>query len=414
MELTASTDSNGENGASGSHIDSMDASGHIIDSSQHVRPGRSGEDAIVELSFAMEGGTHIRPTRRPLFPPSWASFRPTTALAEQKRRRDEAVARYKEKQHQMIIKSRKLMNAFKMSDECSMTPCTPANTMDIGEAYEGAGESSNMKEDAQVERHFSHSLMMPEFLNDVPVDFAENWICSPFPNGVRCLLIARGGTTVARDVEGTRLDEFQSQLPGGSGFTYSDSSQGWTVLDCIQSDSREQELHSSPRRFVYFVLDMLAWNGRFYYNSTAEARFWMKNSWIPEKGGLDTVNKANRTDRNDRLIIPLPTYEANISGLRSATTSPTSLSINMEGIIALPSDNEYQDELSDSEQEFDSRREPPPTTVLHTHHLDYNIEGVMFYAKEMDYIGEQTPIMCLLPLTYAQRLLEERSLRGDP
>lgn len=356
----------------------------------------SESDPIAELNLALNGTASLQVRKRPIFPASWRSFRPVTAEDSQKKRREEALARYKQAHHQMLIKSRKIMNAFEQAD-------TAAQAVDMEVAP--TPTTSNDREKSpprvitaaeRVDRAFSHNLMMPEFLHDVPSDFEEGWLCTPFPEGTRCILVAKGGKTEARDVEGFKLDEFQSLLPGGSGFHNSDKPIH-TVLDCIQVEAKEIGSPDSAHRSVYFVLDVLSWNGKFYYNSDAETRFWMKENWINDLEGLRTIEKKRLSLRNDRLILSLPVFDVLPPTLSLVVSSQIKLDIEMP---------EIQPQGMQTEQ---SPSDSSAAAHLGPSHIEASPYGIMFYFKEMDYIGEQTPVMCVLPIDDAKRLADERS-----
>lgn len=353
----------------------------------------SSSDPIADLELALNGTASLQVKKRPVFPASWRSFRPVTAEDSQKKRREEALTRYKQAHYQMLIKSRKMMNAFNQADSASQSTemevvptVAPSNNRDTS-------PPRIITAAERVDRAFSHNLMMPEFLHDVPSDFEDGWLCTPFPEGARCMLVAKGGKTEARDVEGIKLDDFQSLLPGGSGFHNSEKPIH-TVLDCIQVDAKELGRPDSPNYYVYFVLDVLSWNGKFYYNSDAETRFWMKENWISDIEGLRTIEKKKLAQRNDRLILSLPVFDVLPPTLSLMTTSQIKLDIDMPSI-----------------QPLDMLSEPISTAdaYLASSHIEASPCGVMFYFKEMDYIGEQTPVMCVLPIDDAKRLAEERS-----
>lgn len=300
---------------------------------------------------------------------------------------------YKEARYQMMIKSRKMVDAFNKADSVNASvdmdiapPSAPSNPPEEDATYVISAEE-------RVDRAFSQSLMMPEFLHDLPHDFEESWCCVPFPQGSRCLLVAKGGQTVARDVEGTKMDTFQSLLPGGSGFQTSDKSVH-TLLDCIQIDALDRSNPDLAPQIVYVVLDMLSWNGKFYYNSDTETRFWMKQ-WIDDTEGLAMVERRNCATRNDRLILTLPHYDVLPKTLLHVTSNLIQLGINMPAIQP----NEAM--MEPSGDDFSAWLGPSS--------LSARVDGLMFYFNEMDYVGAQTPTMCLLPINDARKLALERS-----
>ena len=69
-----------------------------------------------------------------------------------------------------------------------------------------------------VREFYSKQLMQPEWLLDIPKDTATDWLVLPRPAGVRCIVVASGGSTVSRQRNGKILHRFPSALPSGSRF----------------------------------------------------------------------------------------------------------------------------------------------------------------------------------------------------
>jgi hypothetical protein len=376
----------------------------------------SSNDEISELCLGIESGRGLGTSKKSIFPTSWRLFKPGSTIDGQQRRREEAQARYQDAKYQMVIKSRKMMDAFIASEKQPISassldsmPDSMNKSMEDDVYYGDHMESnhpSGNEGNIDVDSMFADSLMMPEFLNEIPPDFEKDWYCKPFPDGIRCTLIARAGETQARDGDGNLVDKFQSVLPCGSSFNTSSSNLHCTILDCIQVEAAERGNNSS-RRFVYFVLDMMAWNGKFFYNSSAELRSWMAQSWINETEGLNTISNENRSTRNDRLILTLPIFDTDINGLEYATTSPLIISINLPKAQFITKVDQTAYEYDDSEEHFHHDHASPSNHFIDEHSVEYKVEGVMFYFKEMDYINEQTPAMCLLPLPYAKTLIDD-------
>lgn len=285
-------------------------------------------------------------------------------------------------------------------------------------SYEQTTSNSSFHTNYSIEESFSDSLMMPEFMSEVPPNFESEWLCMPFPPGIRCSLIARSGITQARDAAGTLLDEFQSLLPGGSCFGTYGAEKTFSILDCIQVDAI-LEGETEPTQLVYFVLDMMAWNGNMFYNCSAESRFWMKSNWLSELEGANTINKANTSMRNDRLILSLPIYNPDRSGLLAATQSPIQLEIQILTPPPRLSQPAEPAEWNDAAASVDFYETPEPHTapraaaIVNDSRIEWQVEAIMFYYKDMDYVHETTPVMCLLPLAYAQHLIEEIDHEGD-
>ncbi|KAE9112725.1 hypothetical protein PF005_g11100 [Phytophthora fragariae] len=166
----------------------------------------------------------------------------------------------------------------------------------------------------QRREHFAKQLMTPEWLIDVPKDLngsgsalGEGWYVLPRPEGKRCLVVANGGSTVARIPSGGILKKFPSALPCGSHKT-NKSSDGYCILDCV---FQEQDA-------TFYVLDVMCWKGYLLYNCTTEFRlYWMRDKL--SEGATATVTPANPF-----RFLPIPCYESDPAGIMAAysTTYP--------------------------------------------------------------------------------------------
>ena len=62
----------------------------------------------------------------------------------------------------------------------------------------------------------SLALMRPDWMAVPPADLSSEWLVAARPEGRRCVVLARGGRTVARDSRsGKTVASFASSLPGG-------------------------------------------------------------------------------------------------------------------------------------------------------------------------------------------------------
>lgn len=378
----------------------------------NVPKDASNHDELAELNMSLEGSGVATKSRRRVFPTSWRLWKPSSTNIGQQRRREESLAQYKDVKYQMMIKSRKMMEAFLESDCVRATaPDAPQDPVPLPpptrlRGSDGTGMHVSTPPatapSTVADKYFANSLMLPEYLSEIPPDFTREWCCMPFPNGTRCLIIARDGKTQARGLDGSLLDEFQSVLPCGSSFTASASSKKFTILDCVQVEA--DVANSNTKVLAYFVLDFMAWNGNYYYNCNAESRFWMKDSRITETEGLDTICKENRRGRNDRLILNLPLFDADIASLRLACTTPcvipidSSLTSLSQASIEPPTTMDTDEPVQDAATQV--------SVDLQRHHIEFIVEGIMFYFRDMDYVDEQTPVMCVLPIVHIAGLLQ--------
>ena len=131
---------------------------------------------------------------------------------------------------------------------------------------------------------FKDQLMLSQWLLEEPNDLKTNWIFLPCPKGKRNLVIAADGATRNFSKNGALQHVFPSHLPGGCRM------QGWTscvksftVLDCVYSEANK----------MFYILDMMCWDGFSYYDCPTELRMMMldyKMNHLEEVGRMDRVN----------------------------------------------------------------------------------------------------------------------------
>lgn len=179
--------------------------------------------------------------------------------------------------------------------------------------------------------------MIPETLQDIPLDLQTSWCVVPYPsNAQRCLLISAGGKTISRLEDGSVLHRFSSGLPNGSRGKREGSSDSWSIFDCF--------FH--PDSSTYFVLDMMSWKGHSYYDCSTDFRFFFRDQKLAETA----TRKVTPT--NAYPIVPLPYFQCTGSDISSAMSSPV-----------VPSK-----------------------------------DGLVFYNMEAHYELGPSPLMCILPL----------------
>jgi hypothetical protein len=100
---------------------------------------------------------------------------------------------------------------------------------------------------------------------------SDYFVCSR-PEGARCLLLARGGRTIARSKDGNFLAAFQSLLPNGSDATH--ASEESVLLDAIFSESSRR----------YFLCDVLYWRSTALLHCDSEMRIFWLTSRLQEIG----------------------------------------------------------------------------------------------------------------------------------
>eukprot|EP00793_Prasinoderma_coloniale_P006325 PRCOL_00001155-RA len=152
---------------------------------------------------------------------------------------------------------------------------------------------------------YAAQLMSPEWLLSVPFDLASAWIVSPRPEGRRMLLVAAGGTTIARTRVGKATLRHASALPGGRRGGGRAPADAFSILDCVFHEPTQ----------TYFVLDCMCWKGYSLYDCAYEFRRW----WLQQK--LEEIGAAileRDPQRNKYPIVATPMYAADSAGLAAA------------------------------------------------------------------------------------------------
>ncbi|XP_049848759.1 snurportin-1-like [Schistocerca gregaria] len=217
---------------------------------------------------------------------------------------------------------------------------------------DGTGIDLLKLQEVSAQKLYRNALMLPEYLSEIPVDFAENWICVPLPIGRRCTIVSRCGITEARDINGELLESFESSLPNGSP-CMDNPSRYFCLLDCIQCNAARDSAEYEEPTVYYYVLDMMVWNGIFFYNCSTESRFWLRDSKLEELGETLETRACGRRFAN------LPSFRCNRKGVSEA--------INAD--VGCP------------------------------------LRGVLFYHAEVEYWPYETPFMCGLPIDKARELM---------
>lgn len=212
----------------------------------------------------------------------------------QNERRKQMLKKLREKQETKLDQIRQLA----MDDE--EAPMSDQQTAPTSE-----GSQDTMTDDDQQPQRPTHRnhLMQHELLEELPADFATDWICVPVPTGERCLVIASCARTYARSVEGKMLEKFTSALPSGSPSTRDGRKQSYCLFDCIyRADSR-----------TFYVLDMMCWKAHLYYDSDTQFRFFFLHSKLSEHPEVMEISP-----NNPYRFIPLEAFNCNRQGIQSA------------------------------------------------------------------------------------------------
>lgn len=178
--------------------------------------------------------------------------------SDQQRRREDYLSKQKQKRRDLTQHARQLVQ----SEETENVPEKEDSSMEIVKT----------KKKSLPNVRYQNQLMIPETLQDIPLDLQTSWCVVPYPsNAQRCLLISAGGAsllmitqgkTTSRLEDGSVLHRFSSGLPNGSRGKREGSSDSWSIFDCF--------FH--PDSSTYFVLDMMSWKGHSYYDCSTDFR----------------------------------------------------------------------------------------------------------------------------------------------
>jgi len=147
---------------------------------------------------------------------------------------------------------------------------------------------------------YQNQLMIPEFMMEIPQDLNTCWFIVPIPQGERCFVVSSRRSTISRRMDGSIIQRFSSTLPSGSQKQH--YKEEYCILDCI----------FSPELKTYFVLDLMCWKGYSLYDCGADFRFY----WLFTKLEETTANRFSSD--NPFVFLPLPRFDANQTGVRSA------------------------------------------------------------------------------------------------
>ena len=116
-------------------------------------------------------------------------------------------------------------------------------------------------------------LMRPEWMAVPPGELSSDWLVAARPEGRRCVVLSRGGHTVARDpLSGATLVSMSSSLPGGGGAGEKGKGQQ-CALDCVLEGAEgAAKKCDGVRKLKFWVLDVLFWGDLEMLECEAEMR----------------------------------------------------------------------------------------------------------------------------------------------
>lgn len=196
-----------------------------------------------------------------------------------------------------------------------------------GDDEDDSDKSMDMEEERAVyyrPKKFRNFLMLSEWLVDVPEDFETSHLCLPCPVGKRSLIVASGGRTIAYAKNGSHVDQFPSDLPGGCRRS---GRGGYTMLDCIWSQFNR----------TYYILDMIYWFNQPLIESETDFRFeWLKSRMDEECPEISEEGKYNQ-----RKFVRVPYYDCSKETLTNLLANEMPYEAPLDGLLFYHKETHY-------------------------------------------------------------------------
>lgn len=203
-----------------------------------------------------------------------------------------------------------------------------ARTLAMGDFEEEAEEEEQDEEEMdttggevkqrRLRKTYKNQLMLSEWLVEVPEELEKNWLLLLCPEGRRNFVIAANGTTKVFSKSGKQVKTFPSNLPGGNRNQGGRARNSYTILDCVYSDSNG----------VFYILDMMCWDGYQYYDCDTEFRL----SWVQQKF-IENTELRVRSRINPYSFQPLPVYQCTKQSISDALNSPLPFNDPLDGLL---------------------------------------------------------------------------------
>ena len=168
-----------------------------------------------------------------------------------------------------------------------------------------------------LRRYYSTQFMTEDWLTHPEYIDCENWMLTPRPLGVKCLLVASRGLTVAVSRHGELIGSFQSALPNGGQET--GSANAYTVMEAVYSEETGS----------YFILDVLTWNGVSLYEHPAEYRLLLSRQYVKDASSI----------RSEVPLCTTPVYKCSPEAIQTVYSSTYSFPI--DGLLFYRDSGEY-------------------------------------------------------------------------
>jgi len=211
-----------------------------------------------------------------------------------------------------------------------------ARALAMGE-FEDEGDEDDEEEDMdtsggdvrerRLRKTYKNQLMLSEWLVEVPEDIEKKWLLILCPEGRRNFVIAANGSTKVFSKSGKQVKTFPSNLPGGNRSQGGRGKSSYTILDCVYS-----ELNG-----VFYILDMMCWDGFQYYDCDTEFRL----TWVQQKF-IENQDLRVRCRINPYSFQPLPVYQCTRDSISQALNSPLPFKDPLDGLLIYHREVHYQ------------------------------------------------------------------------
>lgn len=227
-----------------------------------------------------------------------------------------------------------------------------------------------------LRRYYSTQFMTEDWLTHPQYIDCENWLVTPRPLGLRCLLVASMGLTVAITKQGELHRNFQSALPNGGEGT--GNANVYSVLEAIYSEEVA----------AYFILDVLTWKGVALYDHPAEYRLLLSRQYAKEAV----------TTHSDIPLLSAPLYKCSPESI--LTLYNTEFPFRLDGFLFYRDSGEYILGVSPevliwkdgncSPYPVDEGEKQLVTLHLGTHGRLLTLDKVQLHTLSADFIAEKS------------------------
>lgn len=145
-------------------------------------------------------------------------------------------------------------------------------------------------------KQYAKIFSIPEHMFSIPSDLRpEDWLIIPRPDGIKCLIVSRKGTTYLIDKNGCIVKAFECEFPGGN----PKNKKGTAIVEGIFDKTSK----------ICYLLDILFWNGQNFMECSSEMRFFWLESHV----------QSLKQEENSYLKFKnLPKFPCNSQGFNSA------------------------------------------------------------------------------------------------